>query len=302
MESLREIDSLDVVVLVDNELDVMSPPPPDTVQSNGTTNGQICCSAHGLSVLVTAIKGEERRTMLFDTGPEEDIWARNVGRLRPDLVSVERIQLSHWHCDHSGGMLRAIRLINEAKQKSSNVTPALKEPVVVDVHPSRPDYRGVRIESKIISLEADPTLKEIEEAGARLETNDKPHTVLDGMFLVSGEIPRVTEYETGLKHAIRFNKSTGQRTEDEFIRDERFLGCKLKGAADKGIVVVTGCSHAGVVNTTKHAIKLIGKPVYAVFGGYHLAASDIGYVQATVRDLKRLDPKILRRDTALAGG
>lgn len=143
--NLQEVDSLEAIVIVDNELDPMSPPAPDTVQIVGnlgqialrsdndlTDRGgaskemrmeDICCSAHGLSILVvrlnnppdslrtrnhptdiiqTATKGDQQHSVLFDVGPEEDVWERNVNRLRPNLSSIEVIQLSHWHRDHSG--------------------------------------------------------------------------------------------------------------------------------------------------------------------------------------------------------
>ncbi|PGH05653.1 hypothetical protein GX51_02813 [Blastomyces parvus] len=308
--SLVEIDALEAVVIIDNELDLMSPPAPVPVKVSrligeiGLTSphhihgradatkelrlDDICCSAHGLSVLLTAVKGEERRTILFDTGPTEESWARNAERLKLDLSAVERIQLSHWHRDHSGGMLKAIQMINEAK--NSKGLP--NDDLVVDLHPSRPDYRGIQMGEEIVSLEADPTFQEIEQAGAKVEKHSETHTVLDDMFLISGEIPRKTEYETGLKHAVRFDQAASKWESDELIADERFLACNIKG---KGIVVFSGCSHAGIVNATRYAIELIGKdhPVYGIFGGYHLAMSDKAQMDATVKDLKMLDPRVL---------
>ncbi|KAI1933883.1 hypothetical protein LOZ66_006205 [Ophidiomyces ophidiicola] len=310
MTSLVEIDSLEITVIVDNELDVMSPPAPNTVQATGLLGNiamespytlcnrgdaskelrmsNICCSAHGLSVMITATKGDIKHTILFDAGPEEEVWERNANRLRADISTIELIHLSHWHRDHSGGMLRAIRMIREARLAKGDSNQHL----VVDLHESRPDYRGFTIGTEIFSLEADPTFEEIEDAGAQVEKSTSPHTVLDNMFLISGEIPRRTEYEVGLKNAVRFDKSAGKWNKDEMIADERFLACSVKG---KGVVIFTGCSHAGVVNTSRHAVDLIGKdvPVYAIFGGYHLAGSEAAQIRATVMDLKALEPKIL---------
>ncbi|EGC48540.1 metallo-beta-lactamase [Histoplasma capsulatum var. duboisii H88] len=308
--ALVEIDALEALVIVDNDLDLMSPPAPGPVKVSrllgeiGLTSPyhvhdraeatkefrleDVCCSAHGLSVLLTAVKGDERRTLLFDTGPTDKSWGMNAERLKLDLSSVERIQLSHWHRDHSGGMLKAIQMIKEAKTKKGSSS----DDLVVDLHPSRPDYRGIRMPSEIVSLEADPTFEEIEQAGAKVEKHSEAHTVLDNMFLISGEIPRETEYEIGLKFGVRFHKDSGKWESDELINDERFLACNIKG---KGIVVFSGCSHAGIVNATRHAVDLVGKgnPVYAVFGGYHLSMSEKAHLDATVQDLKLLDPKVL---------
>ncbi|KAJ5035786.1 hypothetical protein NUH16_003646 [Penicillium rubens] len=307
--NLEEVDSLEAIVIIDNELDPLSPPAPDTVQVLGnlgaiamgskhtlTDRGDackelrledVCCAAHGLSILVTATKSGKKHTILFDAGPEEEAWERNVKRLRPNLSSVEVIHLSHWHRDHSGGLLRAIRMISDAKRAESR-----SGDLVADLHPDRPVYRGISLPSHIISLQADPTFEEIGNAGAVVDKRSEPHTVLDNFFLVSGEIPRVTPYETGLKNAVRYDPDESDWFSDEVIVDERSLICNLKG---KGLVVFTGCSHAGVVNTTKHAVELTGGtvPVHAVVGGFHLATSDADQIQDTVADLKGLDPAVL---------
>lgn len=125
-----------------------------------------------------------------------------------------------------GGILEAIRMINKAKKDCGHID----DKVIVDVHPSRPDYRGFQFGEKLISLEADPTIDEIQENGARPSQHDKTHTVLDDMFLISGEIPRQTSYETGLKYGMRFDQSDGEWFSDEKVADERFLMCNLKGS------------------------------------------------------------------------
>jgi 7,8-dihydropterin-6-yl-methyl-4-(beta-D-ribofuranosyl)aminobenzene 5'-phosphate synthase len=205
MTSLTEVDSLEILVVIDNELDPISTyqipgltaegnmmhiafanPEPAVGRGPSTKElkmDNICYSAHGLSLIITARKGDVSHTLMFDTGPEEGAWERNVMRLRPDLSKIELIQLSHWHRDHSGGMLRAISMINEARGRD-------EAPVKVDLHPSRPDFRGFTTPNGPISMEADPTFDEIMLAGGEVIKKDKAHTVLDGMFMVSGEIPR----------------------------------------------------------------------------------------------------------------
>ncbi|KAJ6157412.1 hypothetical protein N7470_005004 [Penicillium chermesinum] len=306
--NLQAVDTLEATVIIDNELDPLSPAAPETVKivgsmytamtdpSNHLTDrgeavkemrmGDICCSAHGLSILVQQKEAKSTRSYLT---PDQRVpyGERNVKRLRPDLASVERIQLSHWHRDHSGGLEKAINMIQEAKQAAGRT-----EKVVVDLHPDRPAYRGMASPERIISIEADPTFEQLVAAGATVEKHDEPHTVLDDMFLISGEIPRVTKYETGLKGSVTWDPEAKDWYSDEAIADERFLACNLKG---KGLVIFTACSHAGVVNTAKHALSLAGTkaPLHAVIGGFHLAMSDQTQVQNTVSDLKRLDPAVL---------
>jgi 7,8-dihydropterin-6-yl-methyl-4-(beta-D-ribofuranosyl)aminobenzene 5'-phosphate synthase len=170
--------------------------------------------------MITGVVGSERRTMLFDTGPEGRAWELNVGRLGVSLHGVEAIHLSHWHRDHSGGMVRALEMITDARGKGV-------APVVVDLHPDRPDLRGTRPPGMdTVSLGADPTFEEVEEAGGEVVKIDQPHTVLGGMFATSGEIPRVTEYEQGLRFGVRLRE--GKWVEDTLLKDERILMCKLK--------------------------------------------------------------------------
>lgn len=307
MAQLVELDTVKILVIIDNELDPISPSPnKNIIQSNtlkdiglngptrqGNTPARavkelrmdnICCSAHGLSLMITGTKDGKEHTVLFDTGPEESAWERNVKRLKAEVGKVETIQLSHWHRDHSGGMLRALNMINEARTDGRKVE--------VDLHPARPDYRGFYLPGmQVVSMEADPTFAEIEAVGGIVRKNDKPHTVLDDYFMVSGEIPRVTPYEKGLKFGVRYNAGNDEWSEDTAIADERFLMCKIK---DKGLLMFTGCSHAGVVNASKHAAELgEGTPLYAVMGGFHLADADKAQIQSTAQDLKDLGTKVL---------
>ena len=248
--SLLELDSLEILVIVDNELDPISASPNPAVEQTGgmrtiAINGptptnragavkelrmdHICCSAHGLSLMVTGTKDGRQHTVLFDTGPEEHAWERNAKRLRAEAGKVEVIQLSHWHRDHSGGMLKAISMINDARKDSPH---ASLTPLQVDLHPARPLYRGNQPpQMPVVSLEADPTFDEIEAAGGKVSKNDQPHTVCEDYFLVSGEIPRVTEYEKGLRFGMRCDDLNEGWKQDEKMADERFLMCKLKGAS-----------------------------------------------------------------------
>lgn len=99
----------------------------------------------------------------------------------------------------------------------------------MDVHPNRPDFRGVQA-GVPISLEADPTFDELEAAGAAVLKSDKPHTVLDDFFLISGEVPRETTYEDGIHGGLRYETSKRKWEEDTLIKEERYVMCNLKGA------------------------------------------------------------------------
>ena len=169
-------------------------------------------------------KGNKTHTLLFDTGPEEEVWERNATRLGLNAGVVEHILLSHWHRDHSGGLLKAISMINAQKDPSN-------PRVTVDVHPNRPEYRGVTSPlGQIISMEADPTFEAIKQVGGILAKEDQVHSVLDDTFLISGAIPRLTEYETGIRGGVRLDKGSSSWVPDPQISDERLVVCNVKGS------------------------------------------------------------------------
>jgi 7,8-dihydropterin-6-yl-methyl-4-(beta-D-ribofuranosyl)aminobenzene 5'-phosphate synthase len=117
-------------------------------------------------------------------------------------------------------------MINAAKVPDG----AKSSPVVADLHPARPDFRGMQPPGlPPVSLEADPSFADIEAAGAVLQKQAEAHVVLDGMFMISGEIPRTTPYEDGLRGGLRFSKETEAWTSDELIMDERLVMCNIKG-------------------------------------------------------------------------
>lgn len=173
----------------------------------------------------------------------------------------------------------------------SGAKPEGHDKVVISLHPDRPTFRGVMTPMGPMTLEADPSFEQLKTAGASVVLKAEDHTILDGTFFVSGEIPRITPYETGFTHGIRLEDSTGDWQKDEAIRDERFVMCKLKG---KGLVVFTGCGHAGVVNTAHQAVEVgSGASIHAIVGGFHLTDAEKDKLQSTVKDLKDLEPKVL---------
>lgn len=132
---------------------------------------------------------------------------------------------------NAGGLQRAIEMITDAKKKAGGNSSA----TIVDLHPDRPDYRGMAIGNNIISLQADPSFEELEAAGGVVQKHADAHTVLDDLFFISGEIPRRTGYEHGLKGGMRFDAEEKDWFSDEGIADERFLMCRLNGMLSDSI-------------------------------------------------------------------
>ncbi|MBB3190901.1 MBL fold metallo-hydrolase [Halomonas cerina] len=305
-DGMTWLDELEVMVIVDNETDTLSSIDPGVPQSPEvarliertppsrhhegheckTVFDRLCCACHGLSVLVTGRRDGQAHSLLFDVGPYPDIWLDNVARLDIDLASIECLFLSHWHFDHSGGLPAVVAAIRAARDAAG------LSPPVVDLHPDRPDQRGALLPSGIMAmLPLEPTFDDIARAGGQVVTQGTPHPLCEGFFFGSGEIERVTEYETGLPghHSFR-----GERCEpDPLIMDERFVAACVRG---RGVSLFSACSHAGIVNACLTVQKLFPSlPVDLVHGGYHLAGKGMeARIEATVRDLEtRIQPRLV---------
>ncbi|KAF7797906.1 hypothetical protein EIP86_009112 [Pleurotus ostreatoroseus] len=189
-----------------------------------------------------------------------------MAALKINPERIERIVLSHWHSDHSGGILSVLRQRNMARRPypSSEVP----EPCVVDLHPDRPIGRGIMPPGtgKVAArLAPDPTFEEIEALGAKVETRADGHAVADRAVWVSGEIPRVMEYEKGLLGGMRWvqgvNQGKGEWVSEPHIMDERYAAIDVLG---KGLVIFSSCSHAGIVNVVTDAVKTFKRPIHMV--------------------------------------
>jgi len=283
MTLLTEVDRLEVQVLVDNVTDSLSSTPnfvtrewPALVRQGmrRVAGAALCCANHGLSLVIRATAGGRERVLLFDTGPVDYALHHNGTRLGIDFGAIEAVVLSHGHWDHGGGLLKACQLIRAA---------APQRRVPVWLHPGMFAERGQRQpDGGVLPAAILPTPDELAEAGAAPEVTDAPQSLLGGTFHLSGEIPRLTTYETGLRNQVRRN-AQGEWEPDPLIMDERFLAVAVKG---KGIVVFTACSHAGVVNVLRHARTCFAdQTLYAVMGGLHLSGETERCIPETVRDI-----------------
>lgn len=318
---LLELDELRLLVVVDNETDTLSSVDPGLPQIpeaghlaarvpvTGEHDGvpckvvfdRLCCAAHGLSVLATGRRGDVERTVLFDVGPYASTWLENAERLAVDLARIEAVFLSHWHADHSGALPEVVGAIAAARRRAGATPP------LVDLHPDRPDQRGILHPSgTMLLLPPEPTLESLETAGGVVRLHAEAHVLGDGFFQASGHVARVTAYETGLvgHHTFR----GGKAVPDPEIADERFLAAAVRG---RGISLLSACSHAGIVNACLGARALGGdRPLDVVLGGYHLAGKAMeARIEPTVRDLLELaSPRVVapghctgwRAKTALA--
>jgi len=292
MLKLAQADRAEILILVDNVTDNLSSVPAyvETEMPRLWKRGLklwsgrcMCCAAHGLACAVTVWRGDTAHTLLFDTGPDDSVLGRNVERLGFDMGGIESIVLSHGHWDHSGAMLLALEMI----QLSNG-----GRPVPTYMHPGMYRSRAMKAADGSMRPFADvPSQAQLEQAGALVVNAVEPQLILDDLFYVSGEIPRVTAFETGMQGQHR-RTLDGQGWEpDPLVIDERFIAVSVKG---KGVIVLTACSHAGVVNVMTHARDCFaGETLYGVLGGFHLSGGNERIIPETVAELRAFELKLI---------
>jgi 7,8-dihydropterin-6-yl-methyl-4-(beta-D-ribofuranosyl)aminobenzene 5'-phosphate synthase len=288
---MKAVDRLEIVVLVDNATDSLSSNPGfvETEFSFLRRHGMkwlsgacLCCAAHGLSCLIAVEAAGRRRALLFDTGPDEWVFERNVTRLGIDLGVVEGIVLSHGHWDHGGALTRALQMIRQANGGRN---------VPVYLHPEMFGTRAFKTPGggfNAMEPVAPPDV--LSGHGAQPVVTRDEQSPLDDCFFVSGEIPRVTPFEKGLPGQHRL-AADGGWVPDEVMPDERYVAVHVAG---KGLMVFSACSHAGLVNVLLAArARFPGVPLHGVAGGFHLAGPTEAIIPETVAALAQFDLKLI---------
>jgi 7,8-dihydropterin-6-yl-methyl-4-(beta-D-ribofuranosyl)aminobenzene 5'-phosphate synthase len=157
-------------------------------------------------------------------------------------------------------------------------------------HPGMFMTRGVRQPNgNVRQMEDVPSLADLTDFGAAMVVTTEPQSFLDGLFYVSGEIPRVTSFERGFPGQMR--RTAGGWEPDELLIDERWLAVNVAG---KGLVLFSACSHAGIVNVCRHARATFPDiPIHAVMGGLHLSGPNEAVIPDTVEGLREFGLKTI---------
>jgi 7,8-dihydropterin-6-yl-methyl-4-(beta-D-ribofuranosyl)aminobenzene 5'-phosphate synthase len=221
----------------------------------------------GFSALVVA----DGHRVLFDTGARPETVLHNVRELKIDLSGVTDVILSHHHGDHTGGL---VTLRRELGRQNPD---ALKRAYVgAGIFLSRPGTDG-RESNETVAIK-----KEYEALGGSFVVVERPTEIFPGAWL-TGPVPRThPEKNWSLKRTIRY--PDGRQAEDNVPED-----MSLVLDTDKGLVVVSGCGHAGIVNTLEYArMKIRESPVHAALGGFHLFEADVATLDWTAAKLRTL--------------
>jgi 7,8-dihydropterin-6-yl-methyl-4-(beta-D-ribofuranosyl)aminobenzene 5'-phosphate synthase len=232
---------------------------------------------HGFSALVEVTKADVTRRVLFDTGVSPYGMIENMRRLEVDPGTIETIVLSHGHYDHTTGMHGLIGALGRAN-------------LPVYVHPEFWSRRRVVIEGAEPRELPTTSRRALEDAGFEVIEQARPSFLLDGSVLVTGEVDRSSPFEDGFPGHEAFRGDAWQP--DPLILDDQALVVNLR---NKGLVVLTGCGHAGVVNILRHVTRLTGEEeVHALLGGFHLGGRAMQRrIRPTVEAIATFDPTYL---------
>lgn len=276
---LCEVDGVEIITLVDNVVDLLLESTENVKRAPKIRDGKPSpplLAEHGFSAIIRVAEGRRNHTILLDTGLSETTMLINADRLGVNLGEVEAVVISHGHFDHIMGLMPALERLR----------PGI--PIVIHPHAFAPRIIKIPDGTQVRMTPLNPDA--LERADARIIREIRPSLIAEGMILVTGQIPRVTEFEFGFP--IQYAIVDGVEQHDPLTPDDQSLVVAVKG---KGLVIVSGCAHAGIINTLKYARELTGsEQVHAVIGGFHLGGplyeSVIG---PTVDAIQEIDPNFI---------
>ena len=235
----------------------------------------------GLSFLLELVdvKGDNRK-IVFDTGTHKESLLHNIEELEKDLSDVDCVVISHGHHDHTA---TTVELVTAARSPKVYAHPHTFLPRFYE------DKTGKRRKHGVPEGEG---IEEIEQAGGEVFLKKEPVEIVPGVW-TTGQIQRVTTFE----HSFPLDKRrraiivVDQNEVDDHILDDQALWMDVH---EFGPIVITGCAHAGPVNTTLQVQKLSNsKKIRGLIGGTHLVGRSEEYIQQTVSELRKVGLKMI---------
>jgi 7,8-dihydropterin-6-yl-methyl-4-(beta-D-ribofuranosyl)aminobenzene 5'-phosphate synthase len=280
---LRTVDRLEITILMDNSIDGLLPDTEEIQRQARRPSTlpwgerQSLIAEHGFSALVRVHTAGHESTLLFDAGVSTHGLMHNMDVLEIDPQDLQGIILSHGHLDHTQGLLGLFERVQTKRL-----------PIVL--HPDALlNRKAVYPDGKEFQM---PALdrRRLEQQGAEIIEARGPSYLAEGLVLVTGEIPRTTDFEQGMP--IQYAEIDGAWQADPLVHDDQALVFHVQ---NKGLVVLTGCSHAGAINIIRYAQELTGiKTIYALLGGLHLSGRLFeARIPPTVEALRAMAPRLI---------
>jgi len=252
---IGELDSLKITVLTE-----------DSVLYESHYLGQ-----HGVSFLLEGAKGSDVMRILVDVGQNSQALLNNMKLMNISPSIIDAVVLTHCHYDHTQGTARMLKEIG-------------RRDIQVIAHPDifRPNFLTEPYLRHVGIMPGD-SREEIEKAGGSLFLTKDSLILMPGI-MTTGEVKRRTDFE---EVGIALKTIENGKAKDDQMLDDISVVANVKG---KGLVIVTGCSHAGIVNIAKHAIELTGcGKIEAIVGGLHLIDAPDARIKRTVEELSKLN-------------
>jgi 7,8-dihydropterin-6-yl-methyl-4-(beta-D-ribofuranosyl)aminobenzene 5'-phosphate synthase len=271
---VTEVDKVTVWVLTDNYYDAMRTDTKITKRYR-VVPGKSIHAEHGLAYYMETVVNGKASACMFDYGLDPVGVMNNIALLGLDPGKANAFSLSHGHYDHYMG---AVSILKQNQSRIAGGTPFY---VGEEAFAHRYSLRPGRTEPDDLGQ---LRKEDIEALGLKVVEVKAPVQIIPGAYL-TGKIERVTTYE---KVPPTLLIKRGEKPEPDDFRGEQALFFNVRG---KGLVVLSGCAHAGIVNTVKHAQKIAGTDkIHAVMGGFHLINAKPEVIQNTVADIKAMKP------------
>jgi len=270
---IREIEALSLTCVVDNYYDSLREDLPFGKRFRTKPSLSIYAE-HGLSFYGVVKSGDRSHSFFFDFGVTGDLFLHNLKVLGIDPQKVDALVLSHGHFDHYGGLAALLERIR---------------PRSIPLYVGKGAFTRRFHERKGEGLTDLGRLEreKLEEMGVKIEEIESEREILPGTY-ITGLIKMETPYEK-IPETLLVEKEG--KIERDYFEEERAIFFSVKG---KGLVIISGCAHRGIVNTVKQVIKLTGiKKIHAIIGGFHLMGASEERILKTIEDLKTLSPKYL---------
>ncbi|MBU2548495.1 MAG: MBL fold metallo-hydrolase [Proteobacteria bacterium] len=273
---LGEADRVEITVLVDNYTDLFLLEDQGPMRRSRLGAGRAPLAEHGLAVLARVRCGSDEHTIMLDAGLSSKALLHNIEAGKLDPAEIETLVLSHGHLDHFGGLTGLLKTVPAGMQVVCHPDAFLRR---------RLNPGGRNPLREMPALDPD----RLASAGADVRPVEGASLWCGDLALALGRVERITDFETGFAWAEAY--IDGGWTRDPF-NDDQGLAFRVK---DRGLVVLGGCSHAGIVNTVHYARKVSGTDrVCAVLGGFHLTGPIFEpIIEPTIQEMKKIDPEYI---------